>query len=141
MTCTISYSEICAARRVSDWRPEPPTPTSNAWLLGCFKIRHIRDKCSTANLKFQKKKKKKYENRKKNKRKSFLKIFTWIKLDSLVFCSYCWILEDILHRYLLENEYPEFPYSDVVLLSDSQSHNKSVFEVHIHLSIQNLTLI
>ena len=41
--------QMKAARRASDWRPEPPTPTSSMWPPGCFSSRQMRDTCSTAN--------------------------------------------------------------------------------------------
>lgn len=46
-----SYPAMWVARYVSDCLPEPPTPTSKAWLRRCLRIREIRHRCSTANLK------------------------------------------------------------------------------------------
>ena len=41
---------MCAASLVRDWRPDPPTPTSSAWLRGCLMTREMRHTCSMANL-------------------------------------------------------------------------------------------
>ena len=46
---------MAAANRVSDWRPLPPTPTNRALPPGDFKIREIRDKCSSRYLSKQQK--------------------------------------------------------------------------------------
>eukprot|EP00962_Isochrysis_galbana_P020202 scaffold5892_cov112-Isochrysis_galbana.AAC.17 len=42
---------MCAARRVSDWRPEPPTPSSNALPDGWRSTREMRQTCPRASSK------------------------------------------------------------------------------------------
>lgn len=44
-----SMPHMNAARRASDCRPDPPTPTSSMWPPGCVSRRHTRDTCSAAN--------------------------------------------------------------------------------------------
>mmetsp|Transcript_14668 Transcript_14668/g.43745 ORF Transcript_14668/g.43745 Transcript_14668/m.43745 type:complete len:228 (-) Transcript_14668:2604-3287(-) len=45
------YSHIDAPSRTSDWRPEPPTPTSSALPRGICSTREMRQMCSTAKRK------------------------------------------------------------------------------------------
>jgi len=41
-----SMSHTCAARRVKDWRPEPPTPASSELPRGICSTRVMRQTCS-----------------------------------------------------------------------------------------------
>mmetsp|Transcript_23989 Transcript_23989/g.77973 ORF Transcript_23989/g.77973 Transcript_23989/m.77973 type:complete len:412 (-) Transcript_23989:1910-3145(-) len=43
-----SYSSRCVASLVSDWRPEPPTPSSKAFPSGSRMTRQMRETCSIA---------------------------------------------------------------------------------------------
>ena len=44
-------SHMEAASRTSDWRPEPPTPTSSAQPRGCVMTREMRARCRHASAK------------------------------------------------------------------------------------------
>ena len=46
-----SMSHTCAASRVTDWRPEPPTPASSTLPRGICSTRVMRQTCSTAKRK------------------------------------------------------------------------------------------
>ena len=41
-------SAMWHARRVRDWRPEPPTPTESTLPKGCLTMRRMRHTCSAA---------------------------------------------------------------------------------------------
>ena len=47
-TCDVSSSSMNAAKRASDWRPDPPMPSNNMCPEGFLRTRAIRHVCSTA---------------------------------------------------------------------------------------------
>ena len=46
-----SMSQMCDASRVTDWRPEPPTPARSTLPRGICSTRAMRMTCSTAKRK------------------------------------------------------------------------------------------
>ena len=46
----ILHSAMNVLRRLSDWRPDPPTPSSSMLPLGCLKTRVMRATCEIASM-------------------------------------------------------------------------------------------
>ena len=46
----ILHSAINVERRLSDWRPDPPTPSRSMLPLGCLKTRVMRATCEIASM-------------------------------------------------------------------------------------------
>mmetsp|Transcript_13481 Transcript_13481/g.52996 ORF Transcript_13481/g.52996 Transcript_13481/m.52996 type:complete len:258 (+) Transcript_13481:188-961(+) len=101
-----SYSAMNAAILVSDWRPEPPTPTNSALPRSCRMTREIRQMCSAA-----------YRNSTRS-----IRIFPlWLYSTSCSVTSLCRASTSFTSAYLPSAPAPSMKLANISRLSSTMS--------------------